>query len=93
MGPLVPAGHTVVVAQGVAVARGRDWRALGVAAVVSLVTMPLTAMWFLLLGGVLLIAGLLPRAVGSARTIGLAGIVGLGLLVGPAVYISLAVLQ
>jgi len=82
-----------VVAQGIAVARARDWRVLGVAAVVSVVTMPLTAMWFLLIGGVLLVAGLLPRAVGSATSIGTAAIVGLGLLVGPAVYISLAVLQ
>jgi len=64
---------------------------LGVAAVVSVVTMPLTAMWFLLIGGVLLIAGLLP-ALASTRSVGTAITLGLGLLVGPAVYISLAML-
>ena len=83
----------MVVAQGIAVAKTRDWRVLAVAAVVSVVTMPLTTMWFLLIGGVLLVVGLLPRALGSATSIGTAAIVGLGLLVGPAVYISLALLE
>ena len=90
----VSSGQTVVVAQGIAVAsRARDWRVLAVAAVVSIVTMPLTALWFLLIGGVVFVAGLLPRALGSAGSIGTAAITGLGLLAGPAVYISLAALQ
>jgi hypothetical protein len=81
-------------ATGVGVAsRASDWRTLGAAAIVSVVTMPLTAMWFLLMGGVLLVAGLLQWARGSSASIGPAPLVGLGLLIGPAVYISLAVLQ
>jgi hypothetical protein len=73
--------------------RASDWRTVGVAAVVSVVTMPITAMWFLLIGGVLLVAGLLPAARRSRPTIGAASLVGLGLLVGPAIYIALALLQ
>jgi len=55
--------------------------------------MPLTAMWFLPLGGVFLVGGLLPSALGRSSTIDAAVYVGLGLLVGPAVYLSLAALQ
>lgn len=68
-------------------------RTVGVAALVSVVTMPLTAVWFLLVGGVLLLAGLVPAALGRTSEVGLSALVGLGLLVGPAIYISLAVLQ
>ena len=69
------------------------WRVFAVAAVVSVVTMPITAMWFLLIGGALLVAGLLPAILGTAPRLGAASLVGLGLLVGPAVYIGLAVAQ
>ena len=61
------------------------------AAAVSLVTMPLTAMWFLLVGGVLLVAGLVATIVKGRADLGLAGSAGLGLLVGPTVYVGLAV--
>lgn len=56
-------------------------------------TMPITAMWFVLIGGVLLVAGLVPATRRSRPRIGAASLVGLGLLVGPAIYITLAVLQ
>jgi hypothetical protein len=68
-------------------------RTVAIAAVVSVVTMPLTAVWFLLIGGVLLVAGLLPTAIGRAPRPSRAAFVGLGLLVGPAVYLGLALLQ
>lgn len=64
-----------------------------VAAVVSVVTMPITAVWFLLIGGALLVAGLLPAVLGGSSRLGGASLVGLGLLVGPALYIGLAVAQ
>jgi hypothetical protein len=64
-----------------------------IAALVSVVTMPLTAMWFLVVGGVLLVGGLVPAALRRTSTPGAAVYVGLGLLVGPAVYLSLAALQ
>jgi hypothetical protein len=73
---------------------GRDARwAVVAAAVVSVVTMPITAMWFLLAGGVLLLAGLVPAALGRASTVGRAAFVGLGLLVGPTIYVALALVQ
>ena len=68
-------------------------RAAAIAAVLSVVTMPVTAMWFLLLGGLLLVGGLLPMALGRTSTVGVQVYVGLGLLVGPVVYLSLAALQ
>ncbi|MET0904136.1 MAG: hypothetical protein ABWZ52_12915 [Acidimicrobiales bacterium] len=64
-----------------------------IGAVASLVTMPLTAMWFLLVGGGVLVAGLVRALVGGTPWLGLGGSVGFGLLVGPAVYIGLAVVQ
>jgi hypothetical protein len=65
----------------------------GIAALVSVVTMPLTAVWFLLVGGALLIAGLLPAAFRPSGEVGAASLVGLGLLVGPAIYLCLAAVQ
>ena len=70
-----------------------DRRTFAVAAVVSVVTMPITVMWFLLAGGVLLAAGLLPATFRHGPRLGVASLVGLGLLVGPAVYIGLALAQ
>jgi hypothetical protein len=88
------ARQTVVVHAGVGVeSRAAAWRRFGAAAVVSVLTMPLTAMWFLLVGGVLLVAGLLPRALRSTASIGTVSIIGLGLLAGPAVYLSLGLAQ
>jgi hypothetical protein len=86
-------GQTVPVT-GVLRASGRDARrAVVIAALVSVVTMPLTAVWFLLAGGVLLLAGLVPAALGRTSTVGPAAFVGLGLLAGPAIYVGLAALQ
>ena len=76
-----------------ATSRASDWRIFSVAAVVSVVTMPITAMWFLLIGGVLLVAGLLPATVRHAPSLGAASLVGLGLLLGPVIYIGLALVQ
>ncbi len=70
-----------------------DWRMFGVAALVSVVTMPLTAVWFLLVGGALVVAGLLPAAARNSARVGGASLVGFGLLVGPAIYLSLAAVQ
>ena len=69
------------------------WQRFGIVALVSTVTMPLTALWFLLIGGALLIAGLLPLALGRRAAVGTTAFIGLGLLVGPAIYLGLAVLQ
>lgn len=64
-----------------------------VSAAVSVVTMPVTAVWFLLLGGLLVVVGLVPAVLGRSATAGAATFVGLGLLVGPAIYLALALLQ
>ena len=76
-----------------ATSRASDWRIFAAAAVVSVVTMPITAMWFLLIGGVLLVAGLVAATVRRAPRLGTASLVGLGLLVGPVIYIGLALVQ
>jgi hypothetical protein len=76
-----------------ATSRASGWRTFAAAAVVSVVTMPITAMWFLLIGGVLLVAGLVATTVRRAPRHGPASLVGLGLLVGPLVYIALALVQ
>lgn len=55
--------------------------------------MPLTAMWFLLAGGILVVAGLVPAALGRGSEVGLSTFIGLGLLTGPAVYLGLSVLH
>lgn len=69
------------------------WNAAALAALISVVTMPLTAMWFLLAGGVLLVAGLTSAAVAGAPRLGPVGRLGLGLLVGPTIYLGLALIQ
>jgi hypothetical protein len=69
------------------------WRIFVVAAVVSVVTMPITTMWFLLIGGALLVAGLVPATFRTAPRVGALSLVGLGLLIGPAIYIGLAVVE
>lgn len=93
-GPGADVGHSV---QAVRSRGALRWSWLLPAAAVSLVTMPLTAMWFLLIGvlTVVLSAGWAatersepPRQAGPAA----AGSLGLGLLVGPVVYLSLALI-
>lgn len=73
-------------------------RTFWIAAAVSVVTMPLTAIWFLLLGAVILaLASLVAVARRSstdrARTVATGISLGAGLLVGPAMYLALALLQ
>lgn len=72
---------------------GSQWRRAGWAAVVSVVTMPLTAVWFLALGGLMLTASAAVAAVRRSPDLGSGGYVGLGLLVGPFIYLGLAVLN
>jgi hypothetical protein len=72
------------------------WPILLPVAAVSLVTMPLTAIWFLLLGLVALVISFIFSAVQASprqreRTLSVGGSSGLGLLVGPLVYLTLAV--
>jgi len=63
-----------------------------VASVISIVTMPLTAMWFLLIGIVLNGAAGILLAFGSRRPAAITILsVGAGVLVGPVIYLGLAV--
>lgn len=62
---------------------------------VSLLTMPLTAIWFLFLGCLLLMASAVvaatrPTSEAQATTLGTGISVAAGLLVGPAVYLGMA---
>lgn len=69
-----------------------EWRMLVPAAALSLVTMPFTGIWFLALGGVVMVvAGFLAAFRQPEPASGL-GSTGLGLLLGPAVYLALAVI-
>jgi hypothetical protein len=77
--------------------RGFPWRYFVPTAVVSLLTMPLTAVWFLLLGFLVLVvtaavAATKPESVNQQRTLQTGGNVAGGLLVGPGVYLLLWVL-
>ncbi len=74
------------------------WHYFVPAAVVSLVTMPLTAVWFLQLGFVILmvtaaLAAAKRDPVEQQRTLRTGGNVAAGLLVGPGIYLLLWVLQ
>lgn len=62
---------------------------------VSLLTMPLTAIWFLFLGSLLVMASAVLAATrrtpgGRAATLGTGLSVAAGMLVGPAVYLTMA---
>jgi hypothetical protein len=72
-----------------------NWRVLGAVGLVSLITMPATAIWFLLLGFLTFMATAVyaailrsPERSAAALTMGMS--TGVGLLVGPVVYLSLA---
>ena len=74
------------------------WPILLPVAAVSLVTMALTAIWFLLLGFLALVSSFIFSAVQASpqereRTLSVGGSIGLGLLVGPLVYLTLAVVK
>src|SRR3546814_8947665 len=69
------------------------WQVAAVAATISLVSMPLTAIWFLVLGPLTLVLGAVAAALArsprrTTEILGLAGGIGLGLLAGPVVYRS-----
>ena len=63
------------------------------AAFVSMVTMPLTAIFFFLIGSGLVIGALIVGLLRGGALLGRIGCVGLGLLVGPAIYVILAIAQ
>jgi hypothetical protein len=69
------------------------WRPFGIAALISLITMPLTAIWFMLLGGLGLgVLAFLAAFSDDRRGLDTPISATLGLLVGPFVYLALAVL-
>lgn len=72
-----------------------SWRTIVALAAVSVITMPLTAIWFLLAGLLgLIVAGtaaMLPSERPPSDVIGVGASAALGLLVGPTVYLGLAV--
>jgi hypothetical protein len=68
------------------------WPALGIAAFISLITMPITAIWFLFLGGLALgILGFVGAFADDRDGLEAPISAALGLLAGPLVYLSLAV--
>lgn len=73
-------------------------RLVAATALVSLLTMPLTAVWFLLLGSLLMAGSAVAAATrrspdAQAATLGTGVSVAAGLLVGPAVYLLMAVVS
>ncbi|MDQ3484264.1 MAG: hypothetical protein M3445_02455 [Actinomycetota bacterium] len=87
------ASHEAMVARN----QGLAWRYCVPIAVVSLLTLPLTAMWFLLLGFLVLVVTAVVAAtkrglVKQKRTLQTGGAVAGALLVGPTVYLLLWVL-
>jgi hypothetical protein len=74
-------------------------KALFVAAALSLITSPLTAVWFLLLAPVVMMLSAIVAAVARTsldqreRVLRIGTSVGVGLLVGPLLYIALALAQ
>jgi hypothetical protein len=74
-------------------------RALALTALFSLLTSPITAVWFWLLGSLLLLFSVVAAAVTrrslvqSERVLRIGASVGLGLLVGPLVFFALALVR
>lgn len=77
-------------------ASGLRWGYVLPLAGLSVLTMPITAAWFLLLGAGFLLAGAVAAALRRSRdsraTLVTATSIGTGLLVGPVVYLALALL-
>jgi hypothetical protein len=72
-------------------------RSFGIAAIVSVATMPLTAIWFLVFGVAMvaaspLIVVALPSSVGRERLVAWCLSVGSGLFVGPLIYMGAALI-
>jgi hypothetical protein len=72
------------------------WTLMAVVGLVSVVTMPITAVWFLMLAPLSLVAAAVGAALarssrqsGAVRSIGAS--VAAGLIIGPALYLTLAV--
>jgi hypothetical protein len=77
---------------------GWRWALFGVTATLSVLTMPITAIWFVLLGPLVAIVSsavaLVPRSdVRRTRIVLTGGAVAGGLWVGPAIYLGLALLR
>jgi hypothetical protein len=74
-------------------------KALAIAAAFSLITSPLTAAWFLLLGPVVMMVSAIVAAAARTsldqreRVLRIGASFGVGLLVGPLVYMALALAQ
>jgi hypothetical protein len=72
-----------------------NWQVLGVVGLVSLITMPVTAIWFLFLGSLTFVttavyAAILRSPERTAAVLRTGTSIGVGLLIGPVVYLSLA---
>lgn len=70
-------------------------RVAAASAAISLASMPLTAIWFLLLGAMALVVGAITAALAPSpqrqgQILGLAGGIGVGMLAGPILYLTLA---
>ena len=72
-----------------------NWRILVSVGAVSVVTMPLTAIWFLLAGFLAFVGAAVAAMLRSLRgpqALSIGASVGLGLLAGPTIYLGLAAL-
>jgi hypothetical protein len=72
-----------------------NWQVLTGVAAVSVLSMPLTAIWFLLAGFLVFLGAAIAAVVRPLRgpqLLSVGGSVGLGLLMGPTVYLGLALL-
>lgn len=82
----------------VGVSAGRialHWKVLASVGAVSVLTMPLTAVWFLLAGFLAFIGAAVAamlRPLRGPQVLSIGASVGLGLLAGPTIYLGLAVL-
>jgi hypothetical protein len=77
---------------------GRRWTLFVATATISVLTMPLTAIWFLMLGWLVALGScaiaLVPRSDALRTRIALTGFaIGGGLSLGPAIYLGLALLR
>ncbi len=72
-----------------------NWKVLAGVAAVSVLTMSLTAIWFLQAGFLVFVGAAIAAMLWPSRgpqLLSVGGSVGLGLLVGPTIYLGLAVL-
>lgn len=72
-----------------------NWKVLSGVGGVSVLTMPLTAIWFLLVGFLALLGSAIAamfRPLQGPQVLSVGGSIGFGLLAGPTIYLGLAVL-